>query len=127
MNWTPMKRGKPRAMGPDTRYRKLQNIEVDLDREPPAGWEAEFQHPEGVSISLSQHPPQLRGRTIYLSAPDDEVEAYIRSLDQRIAAANSNYETRVLPKVEAAERQRQQAEEEAMQRKENVQDRLNKL
>jgi hypothetical protein len=39
------------------------------------------------------HPPRLSGSTIYIRLPDQEVEAYIEHVDERISAANAAYET----------------------------------
>ncbi len=127
MTWTPISRGKPQAKGSDPEYRRLLRIEVELSQVPPDGWEAEFNNPEGLSVSMSMHPPRLRGRTVYLTPQDDQLEEYVKALDDRVAAANKGYERRILPRLQAAEQARRQADEEETRRREDAQRRLDKL
>ena len=127
MTLTPLSRGKLQAKGSDPEYRRLLRIEVELSQTPPPGWAEEFQNPVGLGIPMSMHPPRISGRNVYLSPPDDQVEEYVKHLDERIAAANKGYEQRVLPKVRAAEEARRQADEEEKRRREEAQRRLDKL
>jgi hypothetical protein len=116
MNWQPITRGKPQVRGVHPTYRGLLEVVVELDRRPPDGWAQCFDHPEGVGMSLSMHPPRLSGGTIYLMPPDGEVEQYMAHIDERIRAANTSYEQRILPQVRAAEVVKQQAADEEQRR-----------
>ena len=103
MKWTPITRSKPDPKGVNSRYPGLLNVEVNLSRTPPSEWAEFFSQPFAVPMKLSMHPPTLSGSIVELMLPDDEFDAYIESLDARIAAANESFERHVLPEVEAAE------------------------
>lgn len=127
MDWKPVTRGKARALGVHPENRQALAVEVDLDRLPPAGWDAFFERPEGVGISMSMHPPRLSGRTIHIMAPDTELENYLANVDARIGAANATYEKRVLPQVRAAEAAAADAKKEEQRRLAEAQRKLEKL
>jgi hypothetical protein len=115
------------VLGVHPEYSGLLEIEVELDPYPPRGWEQGFNHPEGVGISLSMHPPRLSGSTIYIMPPDKQVEDYIKHIDERIDAANAIFEKRHLPELHAAEDARNKAEDEKRQRLEEAQRKLKNL
>ncbi len=117
MKWTPIIRSKPDPKGVNARYPGLLNVEVNLSRTPPWEWAEFFSRPFAVPMKLSMHPPALSGSIVELMLPDDEFDAYIESLDARIAAANEYFERQVLPQLEAAEareKERHRDEEKRM-------------
>jgi hypothetical protein len=96
-DWTPIRRGEPRVLGVHPQYSGLLRIEIRLDPSPPVGWAQGFSSPRGVGIPISMHPPEIRGGSIYITPPDDEVEKYVAHIDERIAAANRVYQDEVMP------------------------------
>ena len=113
-----VERGKPRVIGSDPQAPGLLVVEVDLTPRPDEPWTeifggGAFGAPPGVSISLSTHPPELRGSTVRLTPPDDEVERYMEDLDRRIEATNEHYAQTVVPELERQRREeRERAETE---------------
>ena len=109
MEWTRIVRsGPPRVRGVNSQYPGLLDVEIDLTRTPPPEWTQGFIHPSGVGISLSMHPPEISGSRVQIRPPDGELEKYVAHVDERIEAANTYFEQRVLPALNAAEAQAQQ-------------------
>ncbi len=114
MSWTPIKRGKVEVVGRHPQFSGLLQVRVPLTSTPPAEWQHAFNTGIDVIVSLSMHKPELRGREVWLRPPDAQLEAYVRSLDERIAAANTWFENNVLPQVQArTAREQTEADEEA--------------
>src|SRR4051812_39513571 len=96
-----VERGKPDVLGPDPTAPGLLLIDVPLTPHPDRAWaeifggSSFFDAPPGVSMSVSMHPPRLMGGKVQLRTPDAEVEKYLQHLDERITAANAEYQRRV--------------------------------
>ena len=127
MNWQPIRRTNSEIIGRHSRYMGLLEVEIEISGDPPGEWAQAFQHPEGVGISLSMHPPRLSGAIIYITPPDNEIESYVAHVDDRIRAANATYEKRYLPNILDREEARNQAAEEERLRLEDARRRLKKL
>jgi len=115
MNWTPIARENPEVRGIDPQAPGLLDVTIRLRPTPPREWVELFEHPPGVSISMAMHPPRLSGATVRIRPPDDELEAYLAHVDQRIDAANREFEERFLPQIRArAAREAQNTEQERL-------------
>lgn len=119
-DWEPIKRGEPEVRGVNPQYAGLLDVAVPLNRTPEKDWADFFRSPTGVPFSLSMHPPTIQGQTIYLRPPDGEVKKYMAQADAVIEAANQHYETRVLPKLRAAEQEVTRIQEETARRVERA-------
>jgi hypothetical protein len=109
MAWTRIVRtGKPRVRGANAQYSGLIDVEIDLSTTPPPEWAQAFVNPSGVEMSMGRRRPTLSGATVETSPPDDQLEAAVAEVDARIEAANSYFESRVLPALNAAEAQARQ-------------------
>lgn len=108
-SWKPITRKKPMIDGVDPEAHGLLNVLIPLDCDPPDEWRCFFENPVGVTISLDIHPPRIKGDEIWIRPPDEDMERYIRYVDERIKSANNFYEKEVLPRII----QQQQAEESA--------------
>ena len=73
------------------------------------------------------HPPSLVGSAVKITPPDDQLEEYVRHVDQRIAAANAYYEGEILPAITSEQAARQAEREDARTRIENAERRLDNL
>lgn len=127
MEWKPIQRSKQRVLGVHPQYRGLLEVEVELSQRPPAEWGEAFLHPEGVEVSVSMHRPRLSGSIIYITPPDDQVEEYVRHVDERISAANATYEQRILPRARIAEDAENRSRDEERRRLEEAKKRLQGL
>lgn len=114
--WVPITRSKPDPKGVDPKYSGLLNVEIELSTNPPNEWAQSFLNPVNVPISMSMHPPRLQGSTIIIRPPDNELEAYVRHVDVRIAHANQRYEQEFLPAIDAARERDQRAHDEEERR-----------
>jgi hypothetical protein len=125
-----VERGKPDVLGPDPTATGLLRIDVPLTPHPDRAWteifggSSFFDAPPGVSLSVSMHPPRLVGGKVQLRAPDVEVEKYLQRLDERIAAANAEYDRRVAPELE---RQKQEVEAETERTRNRIEDAQRRL
>jgi hypothetical protein len=128
MAWTRITRGKPRVRGVNAKYSGLIDVEIDLNpATPPREWAEFFSRPFAVPTSLSMHPPELAGTTVRLMCPDNELDAYVTNVDARIEAANTFFESQVLPSLEAAEASVQRDRASAQARVADAQRRAEKL
>ena len=74
-------------------------VRIPSTTTPPAEWIEVFDNrPPGVGHSVS---PQLRGATIYLSAPDDEIEKYVAHAKDLVEATNAHYNENAAPRLRA--------------------------
>jgi hypothetical protein len=108
--WMPIRRdGAPRVKVPKAGYRQ---VTVHLDRAPPDGWQEGFLNPPSVSFTtqMGAHP-KLFGATVTFDCVDAAFDAYMESIDQRIAGGNQRYEQQVVPALERAARESKIAEE----------------
>jgi hypothetical protein len=76
--------------GPPT-TRNGTEWEIVLSGEPPAEWMQLFRHPDEPSAVAVPQGVFFRGRIALFRAGDDQVEHWIKSIDQWIAAANRRY------------------------------------
>lgn len=124
--WVPITRGKPKVQDIDSKYKGLLDVRIILDRNPPAEWGQSFDYPSDVPFSLSMHPPRREGSTITITPPDNELDAYVKQVDARIAHANERYEQR-LPEIDAARERDQRAHDEEQHRLADARRRAEKL
>jgi hypothetical protein len=110
--------------GIDPAYSGLLHVDMSLSRTPEPEWRQFFEHPTGVSISVSMHPPTVAGSKVLMRPPDDQVAKYVSQVDDRIAAANRQYEQVVLPHLEREARAADAANAEANRRIEEARKRL---
>lgn len=120
-DWTPITRGDPEVHGVDREFPGLLSISVKLSAVPPRPW---IDHFIFATTVLSMHPPRLSSDTVWLRPPDAEVEQYMANLDQRIAAANQQFEANDLPRIRAEEARKQQQQDENQRRVREAQERL---
>ena len=73
------------------------------------------------------HPPTLVGDAVKITTPDDQLEEYVRDVDQRIAAANTFYESEILPAITAERSARETERDDARTRIENAERRFDNL
>jgi hypothetical protein len=125
--WTPIRRSGHSIRGPDREEPGLLVVDLRLNKEPPAEWASFFARPVGVSTSSSIHPPSLVGSAVKITAPDAQLEEYVRHVDQRIAAANAYYESEILPAITTEQAVRKAEREDARTRIENAERRLDNL
>jgi len=125
--WVPIKRGKPTPKSINEKYRGLIDVELALDRQPPAEWAQAFLNPVNVPISISMHPPKLVGSTVVIQPPDNELDAYVKHVDVRIDHANQRYEHEFLPEIEAARERDQRQHDEDQQRLDDARKRSEEL
>lgn len=124
---TPVKMGHPVTVGIHAQYEGLLVVEIPLEPYPDEAWRSIFDHPPGVGISMSMHPPRLIGSSVTIHPPDTEVERYVSHVRERVDAANAEYDKTVRPRLEALERQRIAAEEERRRRIAEAQAKLDEL
>ncbi|MHB8382051.1 MAG: hypothetical protein ACYDC3_06890 [Candidatus Binataceae bacterium] len=98
-DWTPITRRELQVIGDHPDYPGLLQVVISLSEEPPEKWQEFFMNPTGVGISMSMHPPEISGGEIGISPPDNELERYVRHVDERIDAANQRYSREVLPQI----------------------------
>lgn len=127
MDWKPITRGKPEVKGVNSEYSGLLDVAIPLEGDIDINWSQFFENPVGVPIPLSMHPPKLTGRTVYIRPSDEEVEAYVKHVDERIAAANARFQTEVLPKIQQMEQRDRADREERQRRIEDARRRLENL
>ena len=125
--WRPIARGTPDVRGVHSEHSGLLIVRIDLEPAPDEAWAQFFQSPSGVGISLGMHPPRLMGRSIEITPPDNQIEAYVAHVDERIAAANAFYEREVLPRIAAKKAAADQAEKERASRLESARQRAASL
>lgn len=99
--WKPVERTAVKIVGVDPQASGLLEVHIELDRDPPVEWAAMFDHPTGIGISLSMHPPRLAYDVVHIRPPDDELEKYVAHVDEQIGHANARYANEVLPRLEA--------------------------
>lgn len=116
VTWQPVTRGRPEVQGAHPEYPGLLRVRIPLEGSVTEEWSYYFLRPVGVGISLSMHPPELCGRTIRIRPPDDELECYVRHVDERIGAANERYESEVLPRLQEAVERRKEVERQTARR-----------
>lgn len=107
--------------GVDREFPGLLSVSVKLSAAPPRPWIDHFMFSTTV---LSMHPPRLSFDTVWLRPPDAEVERYMANLDERIAAANRQFEANDLPRIRAEETRKQQQQDETQRRIREAQERL---
>ena len=126
MNWNRITRGEPKVLGVNRKHSGLLNVAIPLSESPPREWASYFERPVGISIRLSMHPPKLHGASVSITPPDEELEAYIKHVDERIEAANASFETQILPRLQAQEERQRKAESDEEQRLRAARERLKK-
>ena len=62
------------------------------------------------------HPPRLLGSTVRVRPPDDEIEAYVKHVDDLVQSCNENYAKEQLPQIEARDEAKQNATQAAEDR-----------
>ncbi len=109
-SWTPITRNKPEIEGVHPQKRGLLVVKITLSQDPPEPWRQAFLNPTEVPVSASMHPPKVYGEHIAITPPESELREYVLHVDERIASANTYYQTTVWP---ALEQKRKQEEDQA--------------
>lgn len=65
--------------------------EIVLSDAPPPGWMQLFRSPEDTTSAAVPQSVFFRGRIALFRAGEDQVESWVRSIDQWIAAANRRH------------------------------------
>jgi hypothetical protein len=65
--------------------------EIVLSGEPPPGWLQLFRHPEALTSAAVPQAVFLRGRVALFRASEDQVEHWVRTIDQWIVTTNARY------------------------------------
>ena len=104
--WEPIERVDVKVKGVDPDDTSFLVVEVTLSATPPGEWPHRFENPVGVEVPTSMRPPKVERSVVRFRVADDQLEEYVRTLDQRIAAANAYYEDDVLPARRAAEQRK---------------------
>jgi len=119
-SWKPVERSKPEILGINKRDSSLIDVQIRLSTSHlPNDWNQFFLKPVGLRV-----PPSLRSMAvlgdkglILFEAPDDQIEACVGHVDERISSANRRYETEVIPKhraIEEAEKESKRWEDERL-------------
>jgi hypothetical protein len=104
-NWTPIERGKPEVRGIDHEASGLLDVRIELSRTPPRRWDHFFMNPTAFDIPVGMSSPRLKGPTVRMRPPHNQLKQYVDHVDARIAHANSRYEQEVLPEIEEQQKQ----------------------
>jgi hypothetical protein len=97
--------------------------EIVLSGEPPPGWLQLFRRPDELTAAAAPQAVFFRGRIALFRASDDQVEHWIKSIDQWIAATNRRYGEL----LEEQKRQREQHESTDKERIRLLNDRFKDL
>lgn len=114
-DWTPIERGEVRPVGINQQYPGLLDVKVTLQPTPPPAWSDRLAN---GGMTLGTHSMSVRGATVHLTPPDDELEKYVEKLDSRIAEVNAWYESEMLPVLK---RNRERAEKERSEKETRLQ------
>jgi hypothetical protein len=129
-SWKPVERDKPEILGINKRDRSLIDVQVRLSTSHlPNDWNQFFLKPVGLRTPSSLRSLALLGDKglILFEAPDDQIEAYIGHVDERISSANRRYETEVIPKFRAIEEANQKTQRWEDERLRVARERVEKL
>ncbi len=108
-SWKPIRRfGAPLV---EVTVPGRRSVTVELSGVAPEGWAEGFNNPPSVTFStLMDAAPRLTGMgdAVEFDCRDEAFDAYMKSIDERIAGGNLRYQQQVLPALARAG-----AEEEA--------------
>lgn len=129
MDWRPITRSRVSddAVERHPRAKGLLEVRIQLSEEPHPDWAQAFERGFGATINLSMHRFRLNGDEIVITPPDDELEAYVAEVDNRIAAANAWFEKEVLPRLTERERSEQARDDEETEKLANARRRARDL
>lgn len=96
--WQPVTRGKVHVAGPDPRQPGHLDVRIPLIGSQPSEWVREFEAPARTAVPA----PKVKGFEALISPPDSQLEAYVADVDRRIAYANTEFQLRILPQIQAA-------------------------
>jgi hypothetical protein len=117
--------GEPRVIGVNSQHSGLLDLEIPLLPKPDDDWSQIFNGmPPGVSFAPSMYPLQVRGGTVYMTPPDDEIEIYVEQAKALVHGTNTYYNANVAPKLKQIQDER---EAEAADRKRRVEEATEKL
>ena len=102
--WAKVGRGKIDVLGINREAPGSLNISIALTGTIQREWAQFFLHPTDAPAALGTQAPTLSGGSVKIYPPDDKIEAYIKDVDERIAAANARYETDVLAGIHEQEK-----------------------
>jgi hypothetical protein len=125
--WEPISRVDVQVKGVDPHDPGLLMVEVTLSAVPPGAWPHRFENPSRAQVSATMGPPKLERAVVRYRVADDDLEASIRSIDDRIAGANEYYGGDVLPARLAAQEQEQAEADSRAQRVGDAQRRADAL
>jgi hypothetical protein len=99
--WKPIAReGEPQVRGIDPDAPGLLLVDIRLSEYPTPQWVQLFMN---QAWNVSMHGPEIRGNLVRITPSDNELKKYVDDVNSRIAAANAEYEERVLPDLQRAE------------------------
>src|SRR4051812_21163601 len=97
--WEQIRRTRVEVIGVDSQRSGCLNVRIHLSTQPPSHWWHYFQRPPTDPTPVTMDPPQPGQSWVHVSPTDTELESYVRNVDQRIDAANAEYERVVLPQL----------------------------
>jgi hypothetical protein len=133
MAWEPIRRISPPAIeGIDERNPRRLQVNIILSAPPPPEWARHFTswyHQPNVDMPEDEPWawPHIEGVLIRFGPQDGDLERWVQSIDKGISEANSYYERDVLPKKEAEQKAREDAEDEQARRLEEARRRARRL
>jgi len=122
LGWEPITRvGHPDPHGPHGRNPRRLDVSIALSAVPPPEWaryvvgwyrQAHVNMPEEEPWAY----PRVEGNEIRFAPLDDDLEGWVRGIDERITEANEFYVSTIAPQKAAEAEKRQAAEEETRRR-----------
>jgi hypothetical protein len=103
--WAKVSRSKIDVLGVNRDMPGCLSISVTLSGTIVLEWAQFFLHPADLPTSVMTSAPAISGSSVRINPPDAEVAAYIRDIDERITAANSQYEREVLSAIHQQEKE----------------------
>ncbi len=99
MDWELVRREAPEVVGADPGDSARLQVRVPLSVPPPGEWASYFAAPPRVRLDPGIRAPVIDGASVWMSAPDAQLPAYMRQVDTRIAVANERYIDEVAPRI----------------------------
>jgi hypothetical protein len=110
--FTPVERAKPE---PQIEKDGSIRLSFELNTDPPSNWQEFFKHATGWTTAFE--PPEVSRNRIYVRLRDEaQIADAITNVDQRIAKANTDYESKVMPGLKAAQEKRDTENQESLRK-----------
>lgn len=95
--WKPVTRGKIEVVGVHPEKPELLAVRVPLSAKPWTEWQWAFENRKGQNPPSSFPRPDVQEHNVYIYPPDAELEAYVRDIDDLIAATNTWFQQNAVP------------------------------